>query len=88
MRGIVPDVILDRRDKIGFATPEKLWMKAVGPWIDQALSSEVAARVPGMNLPTMKRQWQAILQGNQAFDFRVWRWVNMIKWAQKFEVAF
>lgn len=88
MRGIVPDVILDRRDKIGFATPEKLWMEAVGPWIDQALSSEVAARVPGMNLPTMKRQWQAILQGSQAFDFRVWRWVNMIKWAQKFEVAF
>jgi asparagine synthase (glutamine-hydrolysing) len=88
MRGIVPDEILDRRDKIGFATPEKLWMEAVGPWIDEVLSSEVAAQVPGMNLSTMKQQWQAMLRGEQAFDFRVWRWVNIISWAQKFEVAF
>ncbi len=26
MRGIVPDLILDRKDKIGFATAEKLWL--------------------------------------------------------------
>lgn len=26
MRGIVPDAILDRRDKIGFATPESSWL--------------------------------------------------------------
>lgn len=30
MRGIVPDMILDRRDKIGFATAEKQWL-ADGP---------------------------------------------------------
>ena len=29
MRGIVPDMILDRRDKIGFATPERDWL--LGP---------------------------------------------------------
>lgn len=26
LRGIVPDVVLDRRDKIGFATPEQQWL--------------------------------------------------------------
>lgn len=26
MRGIVPDAVLDRRDKVGFATPEKAWL--------------------------------------------------------------
>lgn len=88
MRGIVPDAILDRRDKIGFATPEKRWMEAVRPWVEGILSSEVASRVPGMNLETMKEQWQAILAGQQAFDFRVWRWLNIIRWAQKFEVVF
>ena len=27
MRGIVPDEILDRKDKIGFTTPEKIWLR-------------------------------------------------------------
>ncbi len=27
MRGIVPDAILDRRDKIGFETPQRSWLK-------------------------------------------------------------
>jgi asparagine synthase (glutamine-hydrolysing) len=88
MRGIVPDEILDRRDKIGFATPEKRWLEAVRPWIEQVLSSDVAAQVPGMKLPTMKQQWKAISRGEQAFDFRIWRWLNTIRWAQKFEVVF
>ena len=88
MRGLVPDAILNRRDKIGFATPEKRWLQAVGRWIEEALSSEVASHVPGINLLKVKEQCHAILTGDQAFDFRVWRWVNIIRWAQKFEVAF
>lgn len=27
LRGIVPDAILDRRDKVGFVTPQDVWMK-------------------------------------------------------------
>lgn len=30
MKGIVPNEILDRKDKIGFATPEKKWLKERG----------------------------------------------------------
>lgn len=88
MRGIVPDAILDRRDKIGFATPEKRWMETLRPWVEGVLNSEIAAEVPGMNLVAMKEQWKAMLAGQQSFDFRVWRWLNIIRWAQKFEVAF
>jgi asparagine synthase (glutamine-hydrolysing) len=33
MRGIVPDPILDRQDKIGFATPEHTWLSAASSWI-------------------------------------------------------
>src|SRR5690606_36942668 len=29
MRGIVPDAILDRKDKIGFSTPEDDWLKTL-----------------------------------------------------------
>ena len=37
MRGLVPDVILDRRDKIGFSVPTVDWFDALRPWINGRL---------------------------------------------------
>ncbi len=46
MRGIVPDPILDRRDKIGFATPELAWLDILDPWVRGILGSESARGIP------------------------------------------
>jgi asparagine synthase (glutamine-hydrolysing) len=88
MRGIVPDAILDRRDKVGFATPERKWLATSRSWVDEVLRSERAAQVPVLNLPEMKSEWEAILAGRRRFDFRVWRWLNVIRWAHDFNVSF
>jgi asparagine synthase (glutamine-hydrolysing) len=88
MRGIVPDAILDRRDKIGFATPEQTWLKTLRPWVDETLASEQARRIEALNLPAMQRDWNAVLAGHARFDFRIWRWVNLIRWADRFNVDF
>lgn len=88
MRDIVPDAILDRRDKIGFATPEQKWLTTLRPWIEAALTSEMARDIPALNRDTVQRDWQAVLAGRARFDFRVWRWVNLIRWAEKFNVTF
>jgi asparagine synthase (glutamine-hydrolysing) len=41
MRGLVPDIILNRKDKMGFATPNSQWIKnikeAVRPYFDDGL---------------------------------------------------
>lgn len=41
MRGVVPDIILNRKDKMGFATPNSQWIKtikdAVRPYFDDSL---------------------------------------------------
>ncbi|GAB4172236.1 MAG: asparagine synthase (glutamine-hydrolyzing) [Coleofasciculaceae cyanobacterium] len=88
MRGIVPDAILNRRDKIGFATPEQSWLTTLRPWVEQVLHSEVAAQIPALNLNVVKTELQAVLDGQKLFDFRVWRWVNLIRWAERFSVSF
>jgi asparagine synthase (glutamine-hydrolysing) len=88
MRGIVPDSILDRKDKIGFATPERNWLAALSPWVDSVLQSEAAEHLPALNLPAMKLEWEEILAGRKSFDFRVWRWLNAIRWAENFQVNF
>src|SRR5690606_19671958 len=44
MRGIVPDAILKRRDKIGFATPERDWFLSIAPVLREWLQD--ASNVP------------------------------------------
>ncbi|MCC5629680.1 asparagine synthase (glutamine-hydrolyzing) [Nostoc sphaeroides CHAB 2801] len=88
MRGIVPDAILDRKDKIGFATPEQHWLKTLRPWVEAVLNSEMATQIPALNLQQVKEEFQAVLDGRSAFDFRIWRWVNLIRWAERFSVTF
>ncbi len=88
MRGIVPDAILDRRDKIGFATPENDWLKTLRPWVDAVLTSERARAIAALDMNAVHRDWQAVMAGRARFDFRVWRWVNLIRWAERFDVVF
>jgi asparagine synthase (glutamine-hydrolysing) len=88
MRGVVPDAILDRRDKIGFATPEQRWLSKLRPWVDDVLHRGEQLRIPVLNMPALKEEWQQILAGSRGFDFRVWRWLNAIRWAEKMGVGF
>jgi asparagine synthase (glutamine-hydrolysing) len=88
MRGIVPDCILDRRDKIGFATPEREWLKAIDSWVQTTLASEAAASLPFLDLESMHWQWSEILSGRQSFDSRVWRWLNVIRWSQELQIDY
>jgi asparagine synthase (glutamine-hydrolysing) len=88
MRGIVPDAILDRRDKIGFATPERRWLTAVEPWARRILESDVARSIPALDWPRVQAQWEGALAGRVAFDFRLWRWINLVRWTELFQVEF
>jgi asparagine synthase (glutamine-hydrolysing) len=36
----------------------------------------------------LKLEWQAVLEGRKTFDFRVWRWFNLIRWAELTGVEF
>jgi asparagine synthase (glutamine-hydrolysing) len=88
MRGIVPDAILDRKDKIGFATSEQLWLTSLRPWVEKTLRSHAAGAIPALNLQAVQAEWQAVLNGSKVFDFRVWRWLNLIRWAEFSKVMF
>lgn len=76
MRGIVPDAILDRRDKIGFATPELSWQSAMEPWFMQVFdnSDERAAATAA------KEQYALMLAGKRPFDWQIWRFANFALW--------
>ena len=88
MRGLVPDTILDRRDKIGFSTPESSWVWTLAPWIEQRLKSQDARAIPIFDLRNLDRYWHSILSGRRSWGTAVWRWINLIEWAHTFNADF
>jgi asparagine synthase (glutamine-hydrolysing) len=88
MRGIAPEKILDRRDKIGFATPEKAWLMELRPWVRKTLESDAAGQIAALNLQGVREAAELVLDGKRPFDWRLWRWLNLICWTERWNVAF
>jgi len=88
MRGIVPDVILDRRDKVGFATPERSWLNHMDSSVQSTLDGEAARSMGFLNLPAARHELDAVRQGRRPFGFHVWRWVNLIRWTEHLGVVY
>jgi asparagine synthase (glutamine-hydrolysing) len=88
MRGIVPDAILDRRDKIGYAAPEQRWLKVLDPWVREALHSEVARTIPCLNLAAAQEEWDALRNGKRSYDSRIWRCLDLIRWTGDLDVTY
>jgi asparagine synthase (glutamine-hydrolysing) len=85
MRGTVPDPILDRRDKVGFATPERRWLQEIGGFVESQLADSGA--VGGLSGAGLRNEWRALAEGRGRFDFHIWRALNLIAWARRFDVA-
>lgn len=78
MRGIVPDEILNRRDKVGFETPEKKWIMSQSAKFRDWISDD--AKLPFLDQQALLAEFDAVVSGEKVFNGRVWRWVNFMKW--------
>lgn len=78
MKGIVPDEILYRKDKIGFETPELQWMveheKLFTNWLKEDLN------LPFINQIEIMKSFKDIVSGRKAFSWQAWRWINFYRW--------
>jgi asparagine synthase (glutamine-hydrolysing) len=88
MTGIVPEAILQRRDKIGFATAEQNWLKQLRPWILEILGSETAREIPFLLPEAMLKDYDKVCGGRRRFNFRIWRWINFIEWVRRKNLTF
>ncbi|MGK8705345.1 asparagine synthase (glutamine-hydrolyzing) [Metapseudomonas otitidis] len=78
LRGIVPDAILDRRDKIGFATPERQWMLPMADTIRSWLSEDL--ELPFLDQVQLRNAFDSIVAGRLPYTPQVWRWINFCRW--------
>jgi asparagine synthase (glutamine-hydrolysing) len=86
MRGIVPDDVLFRKDKVGFATPEQDWLRQLGSkvfdWLDAAKD------ISFLDADACRSEVKSMIAGEIPFDFRAWRIVNYCRWVQIAGVKF
>jgi asparagine synthase (glutamine-hydrolysing) len=78
MRGIVPDEVLDRKDKVGFATPEKDLLLSNPALFREWLTPDLG--LPFLNQRRMLDRFNSVVQGREEFSPQVWRWVNFCRW--------
>ena len=84
MNGLVPDAILDRRDKIGFETPERDWLVERKDWVSDVLES---SKCPILNGPEILREWRRVVDGRVAYGSHIWRSVNLLLWVNSYRVT-
>lgn len=82
MRGLVPDEILDRRDKIGFHTPGSLLLREGRPWVEGILKEMPASAKAFVNPDALNDQWQRVLAGKTGNDHGFWRVLCFLRWMQ------
>lgn len=88
MRGLVPDTILARKDKIGFATPEQQWLVTLSAWVRETLESEAARRIPFLDARTISAELDRWLANSRGPEFQLWRFLNFIMWSEALQVRF
>ena len=82
MRGIVPDTVLKRTDKISFQTPEFEWLRELAPWANRVLTSELARTCPLINFEQAERAWVDTMQTSRNYRPWMWRVLNLVRWAE------
>ena len=82
MRGIVPDDVLNRKEKIGFATPEQDWLLGMNNTITEWLRADL--RLPFLDQTKVMQEFNQIATGKKKFTWQVWRWICFARWYQNF----
>lgn len=87
LKGILPEPIRQRRDKLGFATPEQEW--ATGSLKQDFLrhAKDTVVMMNGILRPRLMEQIESMLDKRLAFGPLPWRVVCLGAWIQRHNVA-
>lgn len=86
MSGILPDAIRDRMDKLGFVTPEEVWIRESAQDEFRSRLDSAIGLAGGALKPSAKKVLEQMIDGEAPFSFLVWRMINFGEWIQRFDV--
>lgn len=78
MRGIVPEEILDRQDKIGFATPENDFLNVMVDKMPILIKN--LKKIEFVNTEAAMKEVESIVSKDKTQDNKAWRLLNLAYW--------
>ncbi|AWM87679.1 asparagine synthase (glutamine-hydrolyzing) [Microvirga sp. 17 mud 1-3] len=88
MSHTLPEAVRERRDKLGFSTPEEAWFRGPLRHLIQDGVEATIRRYPDLLEPKGTRALMAdMLDGRRSVDFTLWRIVNLGVWGERFGVS-
>jgi len=82
LRGLVPDKILRRTDKVGYETPQAEWLR--GPlrgWADDVIHSQAFREREWIDAKRIEGVWKSFLTGQAKYHKQLWLWLWLEAWA-------
>jgi asparagine synthase (glutamine-hydrolysing) len=86
MRGILPDKIRKRKDKLGFATPWEKWLSSekFKDYVVDILSSKKFLTRGYLNSEKCLNGYQNHLNGKNSIPKEIWKWIGLELWYREF----
>ena len=86
MKNILPLTIIKRMNKMGFVTPEELWMTKDNPDLFREKLKKVPLNSCGLINHNIQVELENMINGKCKFDFRIWRAICFSEWVNCFSV--
>ncbi len=86
MRDRLPEPVRLRRDKLGFATAEEVWMRERRPAEFRELLTAAVKVADGALTPAAVSRYDRLLSGGGRFNFAHWRMISFGVWLRRFGV--
>ncbi|MDD5171252.1 MAG: asparagine synthase (glutamine-hydrolyzing) [Syntrophales bacterium] len=86
LSGVLPDKIRDRMDKLGFLTPEEVWLKEQVPDMFRSRLEKAVGISQGILSSRVIDELDAMIAGRTSFSPHVWRMISFGEWMEVFSV--
>ncbi|PKL77176.1 MAG: asparagine synthase (glutamine-hydrolyzing) [Candidatus Melainabacteria bacterium HGW-Melainabacteria-1] len=88
MQPLLPEIINQRRDKLGFEPPEASWMRQLpAAWLQKQVVSAYE-QSSGLLEPSVIKTCDQIIHQERPYDNLLWRVINLGLWMENFSVRF
>ncbi|MGG7174118.1 asparagine synthase (glutamine-hydrolyzing) [Clostridium neonatale] len=86
MRGILPEKIRNRKDKMGFVTPESIWLRKNSRIVKIYFEKGCTYLGDIINKKVALEWFDNQIASNENIDFTIWKIVCLAKWVEIFHV--
>lgn len=86
MRGVLPEEVRLRQDKLGFVTPEAVWVRGAAADFRKLLAQSITAS-QGILQPSLLVMFDRMVSGAISYDSVVWRAIVFGAWQARFAIS-